>query len=66
MLIGSQEAPLSGDIDLKGEIYYAYKDGVLVEKSYLEDAGKLTITVTGPQPTSITFTNFGKARYVLK
>jgi len=30
-----------------------------------KDGGKLTMTRTGPQPTTITFTNFGKARHVL-
>lgn len=65
MVMGGRDAVSSGDIDLKGEIFYAYREGILVEKSYVEDGGKLTITLAGPTPTIMSFTNFGRARYVL-
>lgn len=62
---GNREIETSGEIDLTGEIYFAYKEGILVEKSYVEEAGRLHWKVDSPQPMEIHFTNFVQAKFSL-
>ena len=62
---GDREIEESGEIDLTGEIFFAYKEGILVEKSYIEDEGKLYWKVPSPQPMEIVFTNHAKAKFAL-
>ena len=63
---GDREVILSGEMELKGEIYFAYKKGIIVEKSYTEDEGKLHMKVTSPSPAELTYINFAKAKFSLK
>jgi hypothetical protein len=56
---------LSGEADLKGEVVFAYKKGIIVEKSYVEDGGKLVMEITSPQAVTITNTNYARASFLL-
>ena len=62
---GENEVTLSGEMDLEGEIYFAFKEGILVEKTYVEDAGKLNMEFTSPQAMTITYTNYARAKFSL-
>ena len=55
----------TGEAHLTGEIYFAYKEGIIVEKSFSEEAGKIHWKVFGPQPREGTLISFVKAKFSL-
>jgi hypothetical protein len=55
----------TGEAHLTGEIYFAYKEGIIVEKSYSEEAGKIHWKVFGPQPREGTLISFVNAKFSL-
>ena len=59
------ETESTGEAHLTGEIYFAYKEGIIVEKSYSEEAGKIHWKVFGPQPREGTLISFVKAKFSL-
>jgi len=62
---GNIDMIMSGEAHLEGVIYFAWKEGIIVEKSYKEDAGNLTIETSGPRAFKRTFSNYAQAKFVL-
>ncbi len=60
-----RKAILSGEMDLKGKIYFAYKEGIIVEKSYFGYWGKFHMKITSRYPLDITYSNFVRAKFSL-
>lgn len=60
------KAILSGEMDFKGKIFFAYKEGIIVEKTYFGHWGKFHMKITSRYPVDIISNNFVRAKYSLR